>query len=100
LRTYREYHTVENSNRKTIYEKKKIEFNKFLRKSIDKIIQVKCTSMVDFPREVDNITRKPSSVDRSGLVCIGKIPVRMLGKCCQCTPVETQVSRMRSYLFI
>jgi len=55
------------------------------------------TSMVDFHQEVGNRARKPFSADRSDLVCIGKIPIHMPGKCCQCTPVETQV---RLYLFI
>lgn len=71
-----------------------VTLNKFLRKSIDGIIREKRTGTVDFPQEVDSITRKPLSADRSGLVCIGKIPIRMLGKCCQCTPIETQVLRM------
>lgn len=71
-----------------------VEIDKFLHKSIDEITRDKRTGTVDFPQEADNITRKPSLVDRSGPVCIGKIPIRMPGKCCQCTPVETQVRQI------
>lgn len=71
-----------------------IEINKFLYKPIDEVTRDKRTGTVDFLREVDNITRKPSLVDHSDLVCIGKIPIRMPGKYCQCTPVETQVRQI------
>lgn len=80
--------------------RKVIEFYQFLRESIDKIIRDRRTGIVDFPREVDNITRKPSSVHRSGLVCIGKIPIRMPGKCCQCTPANISFVQVKQIISV